>query len=132
MEDGTNNQRRALVVEDDPFVAIATEESLRALGFATLSAPTAQEALEILEREASLDLAMIDVGLPDGRGDELAINARRRHPDLPIIVASGYDSAELKPQFEGDPSTLVLSKPYTESDIALAIAALGVEMLEQS
>ena len=39
--------------------------------------------------------AVVDVGLPDGRGDALALELRELRADLPIILATGYDGAHL-------------------------------------
>ena len=32
----------------------------------------------------------MDIGLPDGRGDALALELRQTRPDLPIVIATGY------------------------------------------
>jgi CheY-like chemotaxis protein len=124
-------QRFALLVEDEALVAMVAEESLRIIGFEPLSVRTAGEALKILGEAVVPSLAVIDVGLPDIRGDELATRARALAPNMPIIVASGYDEGELNRQFAGDPATAVLSKPYTDRDLARAVVALGLEVVEE-
>jgi len=123
--------RQALLVEDEALVAMVAEESLRIIGFEPLSVRTASEALKVLDVSIPA-LAVIDVGLPDSRGDELAAKARVIAPDMPIIVASGYDEVALKRQFAGDPATAVLSKPYTDRDLARVVTALGLEVIEDS
>jgi CheY-like chemotaxis protein len=113
-----------LVVEDEALVAMIAEEALSALGFEPQSARNGVEALALFE---SFDpaLAVIDVGLPDMRGDELAARLRVLAPNLPIVVASGYDEAELRAQFSHDPRIAVVAKPYTEDDLARATRTLG-------
>jgi CheY-like chemotaxis protein len=113
-----------LVVEDEALVAMIAEEALSSLGFEPRSARNAGEALAQVETLAP-SLAVIDVGLPDLRGDELAERLRAMAPDLPIVVASGYDEAELKARFSHDPKIQVVAKPYTEDDLARATRALG-------
>lgn len=113
-----------LVVEDEALVAMIAEEALSSLGFEPRSARNAGEALAQFESLAP-SLAVIDVGLPDIRGDELAAKLRAMAPDLPIVVASGYDEAELKARFSHDPKIAVVAKPYTEDDLARATRALG-------
>jgi CheY-like chemotaxis protein len=113
-----------LVVEDEALVAMIAEEALSALGFQPRSARNGQEALATFETFAP-SLAVIDVGLPDIRGDELAERLRAMAPDLPIVVASGYDEAELRARFSHDPKIEVVAKPYTEDDLARATRALG-------
>lgn len=125
-------QRHALLVEDEALVAMVAEESLRIIGFEPLSVRTAGEALAALADRPNLDLAVIDVGLPDMRGDDLAKRAREMSPNLPIVVASGYDEADLKRLFLHDHMTAVLGKPYTDRDLARVISGLGLAIVEES
>lgn len=129
--DSERHLRIALLVEDEALVAMVAEESLRIIGFEPLSVRTAGEALRVLDQPHAPTLAVIDVGLPDIRGDELAARARALAPDMPIIVASGYDEVELNRKFAHDPATAVLSKPYTDRDLARAVTALGLEIIEE-
>lgn len=116
--------RKALLVEDEVLVAMIAEDYLGAIGFDPLCVDTAKGALAALA-DGGLSLAVIDVGLPDMRGDDLAARARELAPDLPIILASGFDSAELRRRFVGDGALAVLAKPYTEGDLRAAIVAAG-------
>lgn len=116
---------RALLVEDEALVALIAEEALAGLGFDVTAASTAAEAMDAFERERP-DLAMIDIGLPDMRGDELARAIRAKAPALAIIMASGYDAADIAARFAGDLRLSVISKPYTEGDLASAIRGLGL------
>jgi CheY-like chemotaxis protein len=115
-----------LLVEDETLVAMVAEDNLDSLGFDTLCVGTATDALTALSARAAFSVAIVDIGLPDMRGDALARQVRTLAPDLPIIVASGYDGATLKMQFAGDAKVAVLSKPYGEHDLAGAIASLGL------
>ena len=70
--------------------------------------------------------AMIDMGLPDARGDELVRELRTIRPDLPVIIVSGYSHSELQSQFAGDLCVAIVTKPYAEADLIRAAATLGV------
>jgi CheY-like chemotaxis protein len=115
---------RALLVEDEALVAMIAEEALSALGFEPHSARNADEAMAQFAAVAP-ELAVIDVGLPDVRGDELAMKLRAMSPELPIVMASGYDEDELKAKFAADTRVAVMPKPYTEDDLARAARSLG-------
>lgn len=115
---------RALVVEDEALVAMIAEEALSALGFKHRSARNAAEAISEFEAHEP-DMALIDVGLPDGKGDDLAERLRLAAPNLRVVMASGYDPARLRHRFRHDPKVAVLSKPYTEGDLARAARSLG-------
>lgn len=116
---------KVLLVEDEALVAMIAEEALISLGFIPVSARTAAEAMVHFETH-NPDFAIVDVGLPDARGDELAGRLRRLSPTFPIVVASGYDETELRSRFAGDAFTAILSKPYTEDDLARAAMSLGL------
>lgn len=123
-----SGRREALLVEDEALVAMVAEEFLQELGFEPRSARNAAEALEIVEGSADLAVALVDVGLPDQRGDELAKQLRTMRPDMPILIASGYDQGDLMSRFTGDAGVGVLGKPYTEADLARALEGLGVKV----
>ena len=116
---------RALLVEDEALVALIAEEALSGLGFEVEVAASGQEALAALARSPP-DLAVIDIGLPDMRGDDLAHRFRTDAPSTSNLMASGYDAAEIAAKFPADFRVAVVAKPYTEGDLAAAIAQLGL------
>lgn len=120
--------RRALLVEDEALVAMVAEEFLAELGFEPIPARNAAEAMEIIASGEDLVVALVDVGLPDQRGDELARRLRTLRPQMPILMASGYDQGDLIAQFKDDDGIGVLSKPYTEADLARALEAVGLSV----
>jgi CheY-like chemotaxis protein len=115
-----------LLVEDEALVALVTEENLRSMGFEPVVASTAGEALEALVSGEPMSFAMVDVGLPDMRGDALARRLRANSPSLPIVLASGYDSLELKRGFADDHHLRVLTKPYSEHQLREALTELAL------
>ena len=62
-------------------------------------------------------LAIVDVGLPDIRGDVLVGELRARHPSLPIVVATGYEDPELRRRFGRMTRVSFMRKPYTQDDL---------------
>jgi CheY-like chemotaxis protein len=119
-------QTRALLVEDEALVAMVAEELLISQGFEVISARNAAEALSMLEEGELPAVALVDIGLPGVRGDQLAQQLRAERPAMPVIMATGYDNAELRERFAGDAGVGFLAKPYSESDLQRALAALGV------
>ena len=86
---------RILIIDDDPVGREFLSDNLCADGFEVLSADTAAAARRLL-RATVLDLAIIDLGLPDGDGLELIALVRgsdrvlgRLDPQLPLIVVAG-------------------------------------------
>ena len=120
----------ALLVEDEPLVAIVAEESLRSIGYEAVVATTAGAAIRAMEGGLNPAFAVIDVGLPDGRGDDLVSTLRAHRIDLPVIMVSGYEEEELRARFKGQSGVAVVAKPYTELDLARAARSLGLECLD--
>jgi CheY-like chemotaxis protein len=121
---------QALLVEDEPLVAIVAEECLRAIGYEPVVAHSAQDAAQAFEEGLRPAFAVIDVGLPDGRGDHLVAELRAYDPALRVVIVSGYEEDELRAQFLGDTRVAVVSKPYTELDLARAAESLGLAIRE--
>lgn len=117
---------RALLVEDEALVAMVAEELLAGLGFEVMSARNAAEALSLLEDGDLPAVALVDVGLPGVRGDQLAAQLRNDRPAMPVIMATGYDNSELRDRFAGDAGVGFLAKPYSESDLQHALSELGI------
>ena len=74
-------RERILVVEDDPTVLTLTLDMLSGLGYQVVTATNADEALEILQSDAPIDLLFSDVVMPGGvSGVSLARTARELRP----------------------------------------------------
>jgi CheY-like chemotaxis protein len=115
-----------LVVEDEILVRMFAVDALEDAGFRVIQVGTAAEALKALQGATDIRAALVDVGLPDRSGDELAAQMHALRADLPIIIASGRSGRELREQFAGNSRVTVLVKPYTASLLLDALAEVGV------
>jgi len=82
-----------LMVEDDANVAVTLAERLRASGFAVTHAASVAAAREALSG-ASFDIALLDVGLPDGNGFDVARSLRELQPATSIVFLTAYGTPE--------------------------------------
>ena len=108
-----------LLVEDDREVSVLTKDMLASLGFTVIHVTSADAALGALANGRVVDFVLSDVMIPGGvNGLELAREIRRRHPDLPIALMTGYveSAADLL-----DGEFNLLQKPYTIADLAHAL-----------
>jgi PAS domain S-box-containing protein len=114
-----------LVVEDDADVLQVAVETLKSLGYEVLTAPDGPSALSKLQRNNSIDVLFTDVVMPKGMsGIELARQARVLHPELHILLASGYPTAALSMQHGLTDEFTFLSKPYRWSDLSDRIRSI--------
>jgi signal transduction histidine kinase/ActR/RegA family two-component response regulator/HAMP domain-containing protein len=108
-----------LVVDDDALVAEATVATLEELGHTALDANSGERALRVLAENRSIDMVIVDQSMPGMTGFQLAQRIRECWPDLPIVLATGR--ADL---VEGGSLNIpALSKPYSQDDLAAALAA---------
>jgi CheY-like chemotaxis protein len=115
---GVQARGRVLVVEDDLLVAELAAGMLAELGFETAITHSAKEALERLSGEQRPMLIFTDVVMPGGiSGIELAEKVRRRFPELPILLTTGYSE-----EVAGNHGFPVLQKPYELDSLAGALA----------
>jgi two-component system nitrate/nitrite response regulator NarL len=81
----------ALIVEDDPTFETAMRSAISNLGqgWEATCFRNASDGLRYLDSpDARVDLALIDIGLPDISGIEVVSRVREMHPEVPIMVVS--------------------------------------------
>jgi signal transduction histidine kinase/CheY-like chemotaxis protein len=107
-----------LVVEDEDRVRALSVEALKELGYEVLEAARPGQALRILAENASIALLFTDVVMPEMSGRELADKAREKHPDLKVLYTTGYTRNAIVHNGMLDPSTNLLTKPFSLDDLA--------------
>ena len=114
-----------LVVEDDDLVRASAVSMLRDLGYTCIHASDGAAALEILKGGAKVDLLFTDVIMPGPvRSRDLAAEALRLRPGLPVLYTSGYTENAIVHHGRLDEGVQLLSKPYTQEDLARKVCAL--------
>jgi len=120
---------RLLVVEDEFLVRMLVVELLAERGILAVEAANCQEALKKF-RDVGDELsgAIIDLGLPDGPGDELVRQIRASRPCLPILLATGYAVDTVRERLAQDACLQVVSKPFDPNAITTALVRLGIRV----
>jgi PAS domain S-box-containing protein len=114
-----------LVVEDDDLVRASSVGMLRDLGYTCLHASDGAAALELLRAGAKVDLLFTDVVMPGPvRSRELANEAQRLKPGLPVLFTSGYTEDSIVHDGRLDAGVHLLSKPYAREELARKIRGL--------
>lgn len=115
---------RILAVDDDALVLLNTAAMLEELGHTVAEAHSAAAALDLLE-EQPFDLVITDHAMPKMTGLQLFDAIREKWPNIPVIIATGY--AELP----GAQEMKILNKPFTEHELASAIASSSSAVQER-
>jgi PAS domain S-box-containing protein len=111
---------KILLVEDNPEVADATASMLNELTYSVIKSANADDALSRLENE-NVDLVISDIVMAGSRnGLDLGREIRQRHPQLPVILVTGYsDVAE-----DAVRDFVLLRKPYQFGELARAVSSM--------
>ncbi len=117
-----DNAPTVLIVEDEPVIRLALQESLEDNGFQTLEAANAREALEAIGKMGrGIDLVFTDIRKPgEMDGMKLAQWVHHQMPNIPVIVASGYQAQAERARAAGEE---FCAKPYRMEDVVARIRA---------
>jgi len=113
-----------LVVEDDRGISSFLEKGLRAEGYVTVVAGTADEALRLLEASECLtDLVLLDLGLPSGDGLEVLEQLRRDGHTMPVIVLTARAEVGDKVRGLNAGANDYVTKPFSFEELLARIRA---------
>ena len=115
---------RVLVVEDSPRVATVVADALRGAGHAVAIATTKADGAREAEK-ARVDLAIIDVGLPDGSGLELCRELRAGGHDFPVIVLTARNGVDDRVAGLDAGADDYVGKPFASAELLARVRALG-------
>ena len=114
-----------LVVEDNDGVRDYAKAVLQGLGYHVLEAVESNDALALLATAPRIDLLFTDVVLPgETTGRALANAVREKYPGLPVLYTTGYTRNAIVHQGRLDRDVHLLSKPYTQQDLARKVREL--------
>jgi signal transduction histidine kinase/CheY-like chemotaxis protein len=119
-----NAGETVLIVEDNDGVLEFACTALEDLGYRVLLARDGPEALAQLESGERIDLLFTDVVMTmDMTGRQLADHASIVRPGLPVLFTTGYSRNAIFRQGRLDANVNLLSKPYTQAELARKVQA---------
>lgn len=111
-----------LVVDDEEPMRLSTEQLLSSIGYRTLTASSGREALELLARDpTSVDLAVLDLGMPGMDGLQTFQEMRQIRPDLPAILLTGLPQSQQVRSAMIQGIRGVLAKPFRLEELSSCI-----------
>jgi DNA-binding response OmpR family regulator len=114
-----------LIVEDDEPTRTAMAACLAREGYLVLTAADGHEAAGHLERPLEpIDVAILDVGLPDVDGIALCQRLRELYPTMPVVVCSGHAAPAEVAEFLELGASRYFRKPVEPDELLAAVESL--------
>ena len=112
---------RVLLVDDEAPVREVIAQTLRDMGHEVVEAGSGGAALEIMEHDASLNVALLDFAMPGMNGAELARRIRSRFPEMRVLFVTGYAETDALSDVADDQ---IILKPLRQADLSRKLAAV--------
>lgn len=107
-----------LLAEDDEAVRVLVKQVLEGAGYTVVTANDGSDALNVLnDYPGHIDLAILDVVMPNMGGHEAYQKMRADHPDLKAFFASGYSEDAIHKNFVLEEGLTLIQRPYTQKDL---------------
>ncbi|MBT5157258.1 MAG: response regulator transcription factor [Rhodobiaceae bacterium] len=114
---------RILLIEDDVLLAQSLTDALEAEGFQVDEADCGEDRLE-LAKLYEYQVMILDLGLPDMRGDEVLQNLRQQNTDMPVLILSGDTQVESRLSCLHKGADDYLIKPFNMEELVARLQAL--------
>lgn len=115
-------QQRILIVEDEADILALMTFVLERAGYDVVCVTAVAEARAAISLY-DFDAALVDLYLPDGRGDEVVGILRAESPATRIIVTSAFTQTSLVPRFATEAGDTFLPKPFNNAALIAAVAS---------
>lgn len=116
----SDTPQRILVVDDDRIIVESLMEFLRLEGYDADGAHSFAEAITAMERRAYA-LVISDINMPDTNGFELLRVMKQRHPEVVVVIITGYGTIESAVEAIKMGAYDYLTKPVVDDEIKLVV-----------
>jgi DNA-binding NtrC family response regulator len=113
---GEVGSMKILVVDDERIVLDSCQRVLEAEGFEVSLVPSASAALETMKKKG-FGLLLVDIKMPEHDGMYLIREVKKKFPDIPIIVMSGYPTTDTIEEAVKMQAAAFIAKPFTPDEI---------------
>ncbi|WP_257313342.1 response regulator [Geothrix fuzhouensis] len=111
-----------LVVDDDETVRAVARQTLEMKGFQVLEAQDGIEAVDLVRTQgAAIGVVILDMTMPRMGGEEAFREMRLLHPEIRVILSSGYNEVEAMSRFMGKGLKGFIQKPYGPRELLAKI-----------
>jgi DNA-binding response OmpR family regulator len=114
---------RILAIEDEPAILRLLDRGLGAAGHEVTAAFTGEEGV-ILAEDATIDLVLLDIGLPEIDGHDVLSRIRTRRPGLPVLMLTARDDMSNKLKALNAGADDYITKPFAFDELIARINAM--------
>jgi PAS domain S-box-containing protein len=113
---------QVLLVDDEEIIRTLGSRMLERLGYRVVTAAGGLEAEETLaKRGGEIDLVILDLVMPGMNGAQTFTRLRKLRPDLPVLLASGYDLEDQAEELIGRGAVGFIKKPFTLQQLSAGL-----------
>ena len=111
------SQPKFLVVDDDPILRSAMFRVFSKKNYQVITACNLKEAESVITTHSELELAIVDVKLPDGDGIGLVSTLMKKYGDIPVIVLTGFASIDIAVKATKMGAYHFMTKPFNIEEL---------------
>lgn len=116
------NDSTILIIEDEESVLDMLKKLVEKIGYRVLSAKNGKEAIDLVKHfEGQIDLALLDIILPDIDGKEIFKTIKKIRPQLKVIVCSGYEFNGTAKEILEQGADNFIQKPFKKAEFSKII-----------
>jgi len=121
---------QALVIDDSSSMRLILKEIMNEVGFDVLTAKDGQEALEVLEKNGVVDLALVDWNMPVMNGFEFTkeVRSQERYDDIKLLMVTTESELSKVVDALGAGVNEYLMKPFTKEAVVEKLQILGISI----
>jgi PAS domain S-box-containing protein len=122
------NNQTVLIVDDEESVRNTARNTLQRRGYRTLEARDGREAIEVFREVAQkITLVLLDLTMPYMNGEEVLRELKIIHPEVRVLLSSGFNEVEAVRRFTGKGLAGFLQKPYRAAMLAETVKRIIAE-----
>lgn len=123
--------KTALVIDDNAANRDFLERLISSAGFTVLTATSGEEVTRATHSLPRLDIALIDMELPDSNGIQLTSVLRRRYPEAYLVVATVHDDFSLIESVFRKGGNVFVVKPHGFMELYKRLMTADLDALRQ-
>lgn len=114
-----------LLIDDEPMVLAVSSRILARLGYSVMTASSGEAAIQMVRTyQGRIHLAILDLGMPGLSGEETFPFLREAHPEMRIIICSGYERDSVAESLLQSGAAAFIQKPFSMEELAKVLQAV--------